>query len=45
MLISFHGKKRTLRKYLSGLLSIIVDEAYLENRTKQWINDISIFNN
>ena len=30
---------------MGGLSSIIVDEADIEIRTKQWINDISIFNN
>ena len=29
---------------MGGFLSIMVDEADLENRTKQWINDISLFN-
>ena len=32
-------------KYLGGLLSIIVDGSDIKNRTKQWINDISVFNN
>ena len=31
--------------YFGGLLSIMVDEADIKNRTKQWINDISLFNN
>ena len=38
-------EKRKTWKYLGGLLSIIFYEADLENRTKQWINDIIIFNN
>ena len=37
--------KKKLYKYLGGLLSIIFYEADIENRTKQWINDIIIFNN
>ena len=38
-------KKMKLWKYLGGLLSIIFDEEDLKNITKQWINDMSIFNN
>ena len=34
-----------IRKYLGGLLSIMVDEVYLENIAKQCINDIILFNN
>ena len=34
-----------LRKYLSGILSIYIDELYLEKKTNQFINDISAFNN
>ena len=30
---------------MGGLLSDMVDEAYLKNITNQWINDISLFNN
>ena len=30
---------------LGGLLAIVFDEAYLKNRTNQWINDIIIFYN
>ena len=30
---------------MSGILSIDIDEAYLENKTNQFINDISDFNN
>ena len=44
MFTSFHGKIE-LWKYLGGLLSITFDEADLEDRTKKWINYISIFNN
>ena len=39
---SFHEKKI---KYIGGFLSIMVDEADIENKTKYWINDISLFNN
>ena len=41
---SFHGKRK-IWKYIDGLLSIIIDEEYLENRKKHWINDSSTFNN
>ena len=34
-----------LRKYLSGMLSIDIDEADLEKKRNQFINDISDFNN
>ena len=44
MFPSFHGRKE-LWRYLGGLLSIMVDEGDLENRTKQWINYIILFNN
>ena len=37
-------EKETLRKYLSGILYIDVDEADLEKKTNQFINDISNFN-
>ena len=38
-------EKEKLRKYLSGILSIDNDEADLENKTNQFINDVSDFNN
>ena len=38
-------EKEKLRKYLSGILSTDHDEAYLENKTNQLINDISDFLN
>ena len=41
---SFHGKRK-IWKYIDGLLSIIFDEADIENRKNQLINDISNFNN
>ena len=34
-----------LRKYISGILSIDNDEAYLGKKTNQFINDIVYFNN
>ena len=47
-----HGRKQLLIhirqktwKYPGVLLSIMVDEADLKNITKQWINDIRLFNN
>ena len=36
---------KKLQKYLCGLLSIVIDEADLQNITNQLINDISNFNN
>ena len=36
---------KILQKYLCGLLSIVIDEADLQNITNQLINDISNFNN
>ena len=44
MFTSFHWKDK-LRKYLSDILSIVIDEAYIERKTNQFINDISNFNN
>ena len=38
-------EREKLRKYLSGVLSIDNDEADLGNKTNQFINDISNFNN
>ena len=38
-------EKYKLRKYLPGMLSIYIDEAYLEKKTNQFINNISNFNN
>ena len=38
-------EKEKLRKFLCGLLYIVIDEAYLENRINQFINDISNFSN
>ena len=38
-------KKDKLIKYLSGLLSIVIDEADLEKKINQLINDITDFNN
>ena len=38
-------EKYILQKYIGGFLSIIIDEADLENRTNQLINYISTFNN
>ena len=38
-------KKKRLRKYLFGILSIDTDEVDLEKKTNQFINDISDFNN
>ena len=38
-------EKEKLRKYLSGILSIDNDDADLENKTNQLINNISDFNN
>ena len=38
-------KKEKLRKYLSGLLSIVIDEADLEKKTNKFINYISNYNN
>ena len=37
-------EKEKLRKYLSGILSIDNDEADLEKKRNQFINDISNFN-
>ena len=41
---SFHWK-REIKKYLSVMLYIDINEADLENKTNQFINDISKFNN
>ena len=38
-------EKEKQRKYICGLLSIVIDEADLENRTNQLMNDIRNFNN
>ena len=38
-------EKRKLRKYIGGLLSIIIDESDIENRKNQLINDIINLNN
>ena len=38
-------EKQKLRKYLCGLLSIVIDQADLEKITIQFINDIINFNN
>ena len=38
-------EKYKLRKYLSGMISIDIDEADLEKKINQFINDISDFNN
>ena len=38
-------EKEKLGKYLSGILSIYIDEADLEKKKNQFINDISNFNN
>ena len=37
-------EKDKSRKYLSGMLSIDIDEADLEQKINQFINDISDFN-
>ena len=37
-------EKEKWRKYICGLLSIVIDEAYLKKETNQLINDISDFN-
>ena len=37
-------KKQKLRKYLSGVLSIVIDESYIEKKTNQLTNYISNFN-
>ena len=37
-------EKEKFIKYLSGMLSIDIDEIDLENKTNQFINDISDFN-
>ena len=37
-------EKEKLRKYLSGMLSIDIDETDLEKKRNQFINDISDFN-
>ena len=45
LLLTHHFfEKGKLLKYLGGLLSVNIDEADLENRTNQLINDISNFN-
>ena len=38
-------EKEKLRQYLSGILSIYIDEVDLSNKKNQFINDISDFNN
>ena len=38
-------EREKLRKYLSGILSIDNNEAYLGKKTNKFINDISDFNN
>ena len=38
-------KKYKLRKYLSSILSIDMNEEDIENKTNQFISDISDFNN
>ena len=38
-------EKEKLRKYISGLLSIVIDESDLEEITNQFINYIINFNN
>ena len=38
-------EKQKLRIYLSGILSIDIDEADIERKTNKFINDISDFNN
>ena len=38
-------EKQKLRKYMSGMLYIDIDEADIENKTNKFISDISNFNN
>ena len=38
-------ERENLRKYLCGLLYIVIDEADLEKRTNQFIDDIHNFHN
>ena len=38
-------EKEKQQKYIFGLLSIVIDEPDLENRTNQLMNDMRNFNN